>query len=361
MGGVPLFFRKETVIITITTVIFTSLGLYNPALAGATVTYGLLLIIISLVFGKKKASIKLEFLLTVFAGIILSLYMINAPRHLIHFLPSYLYGIISSPRAIFSCTLIVIFLWLLFNAVLLIIQFAEFFSSTAGLYALLGSDESRVFLTPLPQLLLVTILTIGLYEIWIQEINNGIYITALALVLTFSLVSTKKYGRIVRSAIGFFIFYASYITLGFYFSTSVQQNIIVWVIITVLSVLFIAQNRAIKFIATRAAEPDASIYGLLGMVMIIIYYIASFSNGQEAITLWWLLSLFAVTIAPLIFLSYSLITNRMKYYVERNKISTIQLFSEMSLILGKVVLTEFSKIITRKILEQITSKKFEKS
>ncbi|MHA1617415.1 MAG: hypothetical protein ACTSX9_08940 [Candidatus Njordarchaeales archaeon] len=279
-----------------------------------------------------------------------------------HFLPDFInflntyFSILISPEALFMITSLVIFGWLIFNAVILLEQFSEFFASTAGLYALLGSDEYRIFLSPLPQLCLLGIFLLGLTKFFSGALIESLILFLLAIVPATILFMVKKYGRIVRSAIGIFVLYIFYIALGFYTRAGANQNIIVWSIVTILSMVFIAQSRALKFSGTSKEQPDMSVYGLLGMILLVAHYILSFSDVSGLVIEWWLLSSLAVLVAPMVFLVYSYASGRLRYYVERNRVSTIQLFSEMTLILGRVVLTELSKAISRKLLEYFSGK-----
>ena len=63
----------------------------------------------------------------------------------------------------FYLALFMLFIWFSMNTMILVHQSAEFFASTAGLLLMYGSDENRIFLSPLPQLLLVSVIGISIY------------------------------------------------------------------------------------------------------------------------------------------------------------------------------------------------------
>jgi len=246
----------------------------------------------------------------------------------------------------------ILFLWFLFNSTLIIIQLAEFFASTAGLYALWGSDRKRVFLTPLPQLTIFGIIVGSLYLLLIGRILDGGLLLSLALVLTTLIYGfLKNAGRIIRGSLALYSFFLAYLSLGYVYNFGVTQNIVMWVIITLFSTLFIAQGRA-AMIAKDKEGLNGYIILLLGIVLLIGHELIPTRQGISlSISTWWMLSLIAGLLAPLAFVIYIYVSGKISFYLKRDQVPTHILFLEMASIIGSALLKELLNIVSSRVSE----------
>jgi len=160
----------------------------------------------------------------------------------------------------------------------------------------------------------------------------------------------KSSGRIIRGTLGLYVFFLAYLVAGYIYNFSTTQNVLVWVTITIISTLFIAQGRAAMLVKEKTGV-NGLIVTLIGIVYLIIHGIITSGSESFLLISWWELSILSGILAPIIFVVYLGASKRYKYYIKRDKTPTPQLFLEMASILGNIVMREVSKIIGSKITE----------
>jgi len=229
---------------------------------------------------------------------------------------------------------------------MLIIQIAEFFASTVGLYLLWGSDKKRIFLTPLPQLAMLGIIYICLKVYLTDKIAFSLIIIAITIILTLIYFILRNAGRVVRSALAIYLFFEAYIIVGYVYRFQMTQNIIAWLLLTLLATFFTAQGRA-SIIAKEKKGVNGNIILLIGILLLISHALIPI-NGNALIQfeLWWLLSILATIIAPLGFAVYIVVSSKLRYYIKRDNTPTHVLFLEVAKIVGAKVMTELLKILS---------------
>jgi len=252
----------------------------------------------------------------------------------------------------------IIFVWFSFNSVMLLVQIAEFFSSTTGLYLLWGSDGRRIFLSPLPQLIAVLILLAGFY-LWIknQQFISLICLIGPLIIFTLVYLILPESGRIVRSTIALFAFFQAYTVASFVYNLGITQNIVVWGLITFVSSFFIAQSTAVRVTSTKT--------GINGMIIVLEAVILLIGQallpvgGYESVgisfSVWWTISIASTMIAPILFYFYSRYSGKLERYVKRDKINTQALFLEMITIVGTMLSKEITKLLSSKIANSLKS------
>ncbi len=340
-GGILLFIKSDSLPLTIMISVIIFLEYYLKFQTIIVPVYAFLLMLIG--FSMRK--IRVKFAYTLALSIILLALFLTDYINLIAF-----NKLIKVSSDIYIASLYsLIFLWFLFNSIMLIVQIAEFFASTVGLYLLWGSDKKRIFLTPLPQLALLGMiyLCIKLYQVEII----GFYLSMFAIIFIIILIyiALRNSGRIIRSALAIYLFFEVYMISGYVYRFQVTQNMVAWVLLTLLATFFTAQGRA-AIIAKEKTGVNGNILVLMGILLLISHALVPVNGSmQPQFELWWLLSLLATIIAPLGFVGHIMLTGRIKYYVNRDNTPTHKLFLEVATIVGSKVLTELVKILSSSI------------
>lgn len=352
-GGIFLFFKKETVVLTLS--VFGILVLeYLLGMRFWTVSF---IALIMLIFGFIVKNKIIGFRHTIIISIIV---FIGAFLEFFHMIEFYF----DSLSVEFANTALpyiiagIIFVWFSFNSVMLLVQIAEFFSSTTGLYLLWGSDGRRIFLSPLPQLIAVLILLAGFY-LWIknQQFISLICLIGPLIIFTLVYLILSESGRIVRSTIALFVFFQAYTVVSFVYNLGIIQNIVVWGLITFVSSFFIAQSTAVRVTSTKT--------GINGMIIVLEAVILLIGQallpvgGYESVgisfSVWWTISIASTMIAPILFYFYSRYGGKLKRYIKRDKINTQTLFLEMITIVGAMLSKEITKLLSSKIANSLKS------
>ncbi len=239
-----------------------------------------------------------------------------------------------------------IFTWFLSNSILLIIQVAEFFASTVGLYLLWGSDKKRIFLSPLPQLAILGMVYLGLKSFTIDDSATILISLNIMIVLSLIYIFLRNAGRITRNAVAMYVFFEAYILAGYLYRFQVSQNILAWVILTLLATFFTAQGRA-AIIAKEKKGVNGNIILLIGILLLIGHVLMPINkNTFIEFEMWWLLSTVATIIAPIGFSIYIMATGKYKWYLKRDDIQTHKLFIEVFKIVGTKLMNEMIKILS---------------
>lgn len=337
-GGVILFLRLDTLPLTIMIPAIIILEYYFEYQPIIVPIYALILILI----GFLTRNIRIRFihssvLSLTLLGLFIASYLRFINYSFLTLLPFNTYQII-----IYA----LIFAWLFFNSVMLIIQIAEFFASTVGLYLLWGSDRKRIFLTPLPQLVILSMMYLCLKAYFTDKIAFYLIITAIIIALVLTYFILRNAGRIIRSSLAIYFFFEAYIIVGYVYRFQMTQNIIVWLLLTLFGTFFIAQGRA-SIIAREKRGVNGNIILLIGVLLLISYALVPVNETVLVrFELWWLLSILATIIAPLGFLVYIVISGKLRYYIRRDNTPTHALFLEVAKIVGAKLMTELFKILS---------------
>jgi len=336
-GGIFLFLSKETVMLTASMIVILGLEYVLREKYPIVPLMAIILVFVGLVLRSKCIRFYHSGILS---AVIFVAFYINYVG-LLELAPIQ----IGSDHLFSMILLSAVFAWFLINSMLLILQVAEFFASTAGLYILWGSDERRIFLSPIPQILLLCIIMVGVYLFLRGFVIDALLVMSPAMILFFLLyVILINSGRIVRSAIAMYIFFTLYLIIGYVYKFGAFQNILGWVIITMFSTFFVAQSRA-AMIAKEETGTNGYIIVLIGVILLIGHALLPINGGTSIqIDVWWLLSLLASITAPVIFYIYIRVTGRLKRYIERDKTPTHIMFMEMLGIVGSVLIKEVTKL-----------------
>jgi len=337
-GGVILFLKLDVLPLTIMVPVIIILEYYFKFQPIIVPIYALILMLI----GFLTKNIKIRFIYSLVLSLILLGLFIVSYIGFLSYDVSNLLALSAYQIAIYA----LIFVWLFFNSVMLIIQIAEFFASTVGLYLLWGSDKKRIFLTPLPQLAMLGIIYICLKVYLTDKIAFSLIIIAITIILTLIYFILRNAGRVVRSALAIYLFFEAYIIVGYVYRFQMTQNIIAWLLLTLLATFFTAQGRA-SIIAKEKKGVNGNIILLIGILLLISHALIPI-NGNALIQfeLWWLLSILATIIAPLGFAVYIVVSSKLRYYIKRDNTPTHVLFLEVAKIVGAKVMTELLKILS---------------
>ena len=238
----------------------------------------------------------------------------------------------------------IVFLWLLFNAAVFLVQMWDFFASTGGLYMLLGSDKNRVFLSPIPQILCTLVVAITAWRI-IGNITIVLILGAIAvLVPVILLYMCGRYGRILRAGLSIYILVATYTAMGPIFGLSAYQSMLLWSAIVAMSTLFTVQQHALRLSRRLDGKthPTMFTYAMLGVLLLVSYMLLVLPAG-ELLAEWWLISSASMAVAPLVALTYVSKTGRIKYYVRRDNVDFWTLLGETTKILGTIAISSIRK------------------
>ena len=289
------------------------------------------LISIGLIFHDRIISSR-EGALLLLSIVLLSFLLSRVPQHLLLYMLQ-------------ATTPIIMFSWFIFNSVVFIIHLCDFFASTGGLYLLVGSDEDRVFLHPLPVVLLLPYsiaVFLFLHDIRILILMSTPYLT---IILIFTVARGLK--RVIRSSLSIYSLVAMYPLISYLTYTRGSINIYFWAAISIISTLFVVQSHARKVVMSdKKNRPTCLVYALLGILLYIAYLLISPTRPLEPIELydlWWLLSLTSMLLAPILALSIIRLCGKMEYYISRSKVGLPQLFRETLIILGKKLKDEVGK------------------
>ncbi len=342
-GGTRLFLRRETIILTISMIIILALEAFYGFKSIFIPISALFLIIIGIIMKNRLLS---ALHTSLFSALILGVFILDY------------YNIIAPYRGALSdilltqyILLLVILAWFIFNAVTTIIQLAEFFASTAGLYILWGSDKKRIFLSPLPQIALGLFFLASIYFITRNLYEKAIIIFLVAIVMSLTIYGVfRNSGRIVRSSLALYVFFSAYLMIGYVYGWGTGQNVIMWIVITLFTTFFIAQGRAIS-IAKEKEGINGIIVLLIGFLLLIGHILLPVGGSKISIDIntWWLLSVMATILAPIVFTIYAYVTKRIDYYIKRDNTPLSLLIVEMTGILGTIIVKELSKILIGKI------------
>jgi len=297
----------------------------------------LVLILLGTLFYKYPVDVKVS----VGVAIILILFPLASTLLTLYVLPSVI---------IIYIVYVAIFLWFIVNSVMFIVQLCDFFVSTGGLYLLLGSDEKRVFLYPIP------LIAISIYVLFIIRYVGTVFpriIFALAPLVPIVLIhsAAKNMGRPVRSALSIYSISTIYPAIGFVVGFG-RSNLAFWAVITILSTLFTAQQYARKAVADKKT-PTYLVYMLLGFLLLVCYVLISPLGGLEEIYgIWLTFSITAIGVAPIIALIFIVISGRKEYYLERDHIKFPQLLKETLIILGAKFKDIMKDYLTKMVLSR---------
>ena len=241
--------------------------------------------------------------------------------------------IISIPyEFFFYLALLMLLVWFSLNTIILVHQSAEFFASTAGLILMYGSDENRIFLSPLPQLLLVGVIGISIYAF--TKFYDSIFLVYLLAGLISIIFMYSLKGKPIRSAFSIFSFFLLYSLISSYYNYGRSLNTVYWAILTIFSILYLTQIRARKAVGEKK-ETLFLMSSLYGFMLALILIVSRIMVNPELIKAWIFLSALSYLISTLLVVTYLKVTGRLAYYVERSKLDLKQLLLEATLIVGK--------------------------
>ena len=341
-GGFRVFVAKHVVPYTLATILVISTGL----LLGPDPTYiiipSLILIAFGAIFYRRPISMSMSISISTILVAVPLLSIIVKP----YVFPSW---------AIVYVIYTLIFLWFILNSTMFIVQLCDFFASTGGLYLLLGSDRNRVFLYPIP---IIVVSAYLLFIVWYMDMVFPDIVLALAPVIPILLIHSlaKGMGRPVRSALSIYTLSIIYPAIGFVVGFG-RGNLAFWAVITIISTLFTAQQYARRAVAGRST-PTYLACLLLGFLLIICYIIGSqLGSLAEIYNIWLMLSAASLGLAPIISLLFIIASGRKEYYMERDRMGLPQLLKETIVILGAKFKDIMKDYLTRTLLSHLFGSK----
>ena len=344
LGGFFYFFKKQTAPLTIYLMILGALVYYSIASFIIILILSTIIILLGLTFNQRELKSTHSCLISILlTSVLIGDYFYKFGEH------SFLTINAVSQEYI---TLSLLLFWITFASVYLIIQLAEFFSSTAGLYILLGSDRKWIFLTPLPQLAITASLIISLITYFNSSNILHFSLTVLPPVLLLLLIYGfyRNSGRIVRDSYALYSFLPLYYSIALIYSNSIVQGAIVNGLLTFLGILFMMQGR-IRSIAISVEERSEKItYMILpvyGTIMILMSFFVSERQGVVMNTsIWWMINLIGSISAILISAIYIKVSGKIVYYKKRDEMRFKELALELIGVIGKKLFEELAKSYT---------------
>ena len=251
----------------------------------------------------------------------------------------------------------ILFVWFLFNSTVFVVQMFDFFASTGGLYLLLGSDEDRVFLSPIPQIIFIATIVYVLYRfptVSIYYLMVAMIAPLISLILIYTVARSK--GRIVRAALSIYTIMAVYSAFVFLTRIGTGVNVVMWALLCMLSTLFTIQQHARKAVkeGERGVVPTFFVYLLIGFILMVAHILSPMSVATSNIlVIWWILSMIAIIVAPIAAYLIAIYNGKMEYYVKRNKFTAMTLLKETMQVLGKKAIEELKKISIKNLFSMI--------
>ncbi|MCD6491438.1 MAG: hypothetical protein ACP6IQ_05600 [Candidatus Njordarchaeia archaeon] len=338
LGGVPLFFKRETLPLTISIGATLFLQYYLGVSSFLLTVTGILLFVIGLALYKSNLKSKYSIPISLILPILFMLSWLDLIPSIA--LPSF--G--NNLQLVFWALL----LWSLANHAIFIYQLCEFFASTAGLYALWGSDYKRIFLSPIPQLILSILVVFS-----IQSFLSGDPFLGTLVVLPIITILTPIYtifssvGRIPRSGFAIYSFVAFYVGISTIFGMNKTSGYITNIIFTAIGIFYVAQSRA-RGLTEGTSKIQGSIISIYAIIYVLISLLIGSKGSSVTVQLLWQSNLLAVGLAPLVVIVYLKYKRRLEYYKIRDKTPFSKLLMELTSIIGSTILSELSKVFMEK-------------
>ncbi|MGQ4891935.1 MAG: hypothetical protein ACP6IP_05530 [Candidatus Njordarchaeia archaeon] len=357
LGGFFIFFKKETIALTLYLIAQGLLLHYGYTTFPLVFVLSLSLIILGVAIGNRKLSPKASAVLAVILLVLNGLAMVYQKN---------LTGLLTVSSSYQGYVIIALLLfWIVFSTSYFIIQMAEFFASTAGLYLLWGSDRRWIFLTPIPHIIIASIFAISIYDYYIYgNVIESTLIFLPAIIIILLLAVFRNVGRVVRNSFALYSIFPLYYAAATVFKGSMLQGAVINGVLTFIGILFMMQSR-VRTVAVKGEGKKAVItYMILvvyGTIMILMGFLVnkSLGSGNSIMDYWWHLNLISVISSLILVSLYMKLSGKLKYYERRDKLQSKDLVLELVSIIGKKMIEELSKSYLS-MIEGITKKVIEK-
>ena len=353
LGGFFVFFKKETIALTIYLIIQGLLLHYGYVTFPFVFILSLVLILLGVAASRKGLNFVSSSVISIILLALNAVYIAYSVN---------LSGFLTVSSGYQEYVIIALLLfWIVFSTSYFIIQMAEFFASTAGLYLMWGSDRRWIFLTPIPHIFIASIFTLSIYDYYIYgNIIESSLIFLPAIITVVLVLAFRNVGRIVRNSFALYSIFPLYYAAATVFKGSMLQGAVVNGTLTFIGILFMMQGR-VRSIAVEKVEKKSIItYMILtvyGTIMILMGFLVNtgLGTGSNVMNYWWQINLVSVIISLIAVALYMKLSGRLKYYELRDKLQSKDLILELVSIIGKKMIEELSKSYLS-MIEGITKK-----